>query len=101
MEKKIFIESIKKLREVSPKRNFNQSIDLIINLKGIDFKKTDNKIDVFIILPYSKGKPIKICGLVGNELSSQSKAVFDNTITNEEFQKYNNRRVWSSARRNL
>lgn len=93
MDKKIFTESIKKLKEISPKRKFTQSIDLIINLKGIDLKKPEQKVDLFVILPYSKGKQVKVCALVGNELASQAKSLFDKTITNEEFQKYNEKKV--------
>ncbi|MEK6974305.1 MAG: 50S ribosomal protein L1 [Nanoarchaeota archaeon] len=93
MDKKIFTESIKKLKEISPKRKFTQSIDLVINLKGIDLKKPEQKVDLFVILPYSKGKQVKICALVGNELASQAKILFDKTITSEEFQKYNEKKV--------
>ncbi|MBI2670498.1 50S ribosomal protein L1 [Candidatus Woesearchaeota archaeon] len=93
MDKSAFLNSIKKLKEVSPKREFTQSIDLIVNLKAIDLKKPEHKVDIFITLPYSKGKPVKICGLVGNELATQSKTVLDKTITNEEFKKYNEKKT--------
>jgi len=49
------LESIKKVRE-SKKRNFNQIFDLIINLKEIDLKKTENKIDEHFTLPKGTGK---------------------------------------------
>jgi large subunit ribosomal protein L1 len=49
------LESIKKVRE-SKKRNFNQTFDLIINLKEIDLKKAQNKIDEHFILPKGTGK---------------------------------------------
>ena len=38
MEKNEVIEALKRAKD-SQKRNFSQSIDLIINLKGIDLKK--------------------------------------------------------------
>jgi len=53
------LESIKKARE-SKKRNFNQSFDLIINLKEIDLKKTENKIDEHFILPRGTGKEASV-----------------------------------------
>jgi large subunit ribosomal protein L1 len=53
------LESIKKVREVK-KRNFNQTFDLIINLKEIDLKKTENKIDENFILPKGTGKEVSI-----------------------------------------
>jgi len=53
------LESIKKVRE-SKKRNFNQTFDLIINLKEIDLKKSENKIDEHFILPKGTGKEASI-----------------------------------------
>ena len=53
------LESIKKVRE-SKKRNFNQIFDLIINLKEIDLKKTENKIDEHFTLPKGTGKVASI-----------------------------------------
>lgn len=92
MDKKHFLESIKKLKEISPKKNFTQSIDLIINLKDIDLKKPEQKIDLFHILPHTRGKLVKICGLVGSELATQSRATFDKTVTNDEFSKYSEKK---------
>ncbi len=56
-EYQIFIENIKKTREIK-KRNFNQTFDLIINLKELDLKKTENKIDDNFILPKGTGKEV-------------------------------------------
>lgn len=53
------LENIKKVRE-SKKRSFNQTFDLIINLKEIDLKKTENKIDEYFILPKGTGKEASI-----------------------------------------
>jgi len=39
-------------------------------------------------LHYSKGKNIRVCGLVGPELLEQSKKAFDTTINVDEFERY-------------
>ena len=44
----------------SSKRNFVQSIDLIISLKGIDLKKSESKFSEDIILPHGKGKDAEV-----------------------------------------
>ena len=54
------IEKIKELRENSKKRNFNQTFDLIVNLRGIDLKKPENRINEILELPYGSGKDVKI-----------------------------------------
>ena len=79
---KIALEEVKK---VSPKRNFKQSYDIIINLRDYDIKRTENHVDFFATLHYPRGKPVKICGFVGPELKDQSKKSFDKTIITEEF----------------
>lgn len=47
------------------KRKFKQSLDLVINLRGLDFNKPDSKIDLKILLPEGRGKAIKI-GVFGD-----------------------------------
>lgn len=51
---------IKELKEKSKKRNFPQTFDLIINLKELDLKKPESKINEEIVLPYGKGKESKV-----------------------------------------
>lgn len=52
-------EALKELE--NKKRNFEQTYDLIINLKNIDLSKPENKIKKEIVLPHGKGKPSKVC----------------------------------------
>ena len=47
MEKETIKKTLKIIKENSNKRNFKQSFDLVFNLKDIDLKKQDNKVDVF------------------------------------------------------
>ena len=54
------LEAIKKAREVSKKRNFEQSFDLIVNLRAIDTKKPENRINEVVELPYGIGKDVEI-----------------------------------------
>lgn len=54
------VERIKEVKEKSKKRNFSQRYDLIINLKDLDLKKTENKIDEFFVLPKSSGKEASV-----------------------------------------
>jgi len=50
------LEKIKELKEKSKKRNFLQRYDLIVNLKELDLKKTENKINEILVLPKGTGK---------------------------------------------
>lgn len=88
MEKKDILEALKSLREASVKRNFSQSVDLILNVKGIDVKKETEKIDHFITLPFERGKKVKICALVDKQLEKNAKENCDYVILSEEFPRY-------------
>ena len=72
-------EALDKLREESKKRNFEQTVDLVVNLKGIDIRK-DN-VNAVITIPH-KVKEKKVCGF----LTQKNDLV--KTITKPEFQKY-------------
>jgi large subunit ribosomal protein L1 len=74
-ELKKVIEELRKEK----KRNFNQTIDLIVNLKGVDVRKTN--VSFVAEIPY-KIKEKKVCGFL-NEKNS-----LIDTITKQEFPKY-------------
>ena len=85
MEKKDILDAIKQLKKDSPKRNFSQSYDFLVKLQNFDPKKNENKIDVFVTLPYSLGRKQTVCGLVGGTLYNDAKASCDHTIGQEDF----------------
>lgn len=89
MNRQAILESIKKIKEISKKRKFPQSIDLIVNLTQLDLKDPSQKVDLFITLTHNKGKIPKICALVGSELESKAK-IFDKIIAKDEFLNYQN-----------
>lgn len=92
MDKAQLEKTLKFVKDNSSKRNFNQSIDLIINLKDIDLKKQDNRVDIFAQLHFERGKKVKLCGLVGPELLEQAKATFDTVISVDDFSDYTDKK---------
>lgn len=54
------LSAIKQLREKGKKRNFSQSIDLVVSLKEIDLKKTENKFSDEVVLPHGRGKEANV-----------------------------------------
>ena len=92
MDKEQIQSALAKAKDISEKRNFRQSYDLIINLKGIDPKKQEHQIDAFVTLPHSRGKKVKVCALIGPELEQHAKEIFDFTIMSDDFQKYKDKK---------
>jgi len=88
MDQKKVLSALKEAREQSKKRNFKQRIDLIFNLKGLDLKKAEHQVDIFVPLAHNTGKKTKICALIGPELLEEAKANCDMFILVDDFPKY-------------
>ena len=71
-----FLKAIEKLRKTDKKRNFDQTIDLIVNLKNFNVKK--DSFTAFVQVP-NKVKEKKVAGF----FEKKSEAI--DTITKEEF----------------
>jgi large subunit ribosomal protein L1 len=97
IEKTKILEAIKKARE-GKKRNFSQTFELIINLKDIEIKKEEEKIDEFVELPAGRGKSAKICAFVGPELKDAAKKTCDFYVLSEDFDSFDKRKIRKLAR---
>jgi len=73
LETKALIESIKEAKSKAEKRKFVQSVELVINLRDIDMKKPESKIQELIELPYPVGKQSKVCVIASGELAMKAK----------------------------
>ncbi len=87
-DKEAFLKALKELREKSKKRNFDQSVDLVVTLKSLDLKKANNRREFFVVLPKPLSKTVKICALVGPETYEDAKKYCDTVILADDFDKY-------------
>lgn len=85
MDQKLILNALSKARELGQGKKFKQTFDLLINLKNLDLKRPEDKVDVFVQLPHGKGKTVKVCALVDESLVLEAKKVFDHTIEVKEF----------------
>ncbi len=88
MDKATVEKALKELKQSSNKRNFKQSVDLVINLKDLDLKKPEQQVDYYMALEHIGSKPLKICALVGPELIDEAKKSCDKAIQQSEFDHY-------------
>jgi large subunit ribosomal protein L1 len=74
LDQKAIINAIKEAKEKSTKRKFTQSVELILNLKDIDMKSSEGRIQERIELPHSiSEKPNTICVIATGELALKAK----------------------------
>ena len=78
------IDMIKKARERTEKKKFNQSVELIITLKDIDVKK-GFALNEVVNLPHPASKKASVCVVGGGDLTLRArKADADRVIEAEE-----------------
>ena len=53
-------EAVIRALETAPSRNFRESVDLAINLKGLDLRDPTNRVDETVVLPSGTGRETKI-----------------------------------------
>ncbi len=93
MDNKEIIQAIKTARGNSKERKFSESIDLVINLKGLNLKKEDEKILAFIQLPHQRGKKVKVTALVDQALITKAKAGCDGFVLLEDFKNLTKKQI--------
>ncbi len=80
------LEGVKKALEEAPDRNFEESVDLAINLRDIDLSQPGNRIDEEIVLPNGRGREIKVGFFGTGEMAHQAKDVADTVVEKDEIE---------------
>ena len=77
---KSILDAIKETKDKSKKRNFAQSVELVINLQDVDPKKSESKIQELLELPHPAGKESKICVIATGEMALKAKKAGANLV---------------------
>ncbi len=79
-----FQEAVEQAIEEDEERNFTQSIDLIINFKGMDLSDPENRFNEDFKLPYQADDEVKI-GIIGDTLINNTDEA-DREVTQDELE---------------
>ncbi len=90
MDKKKLVDAISRALEEKGKKKFKQSVELIINMRGIDFAKSENRLNLDIVLPKGKGgKELKSAVFAeGSTADDAKRAGADLIITPDQIPSY-------------
>jgi large subunit ribosomal protein L1 len=81
LEKKNLLDAVKEAKEKSGQKKFDQTVDLILDIKEIDMKAPEGKIQEVVELPHGSAKPNKICVVASGETALKARrANADNVI---------------------
>jgi large subunit ribosomal protein L1 len=92
MEKTHALKTLQEAKAAGPQRKFAQSVDLVINLKDLDFKKPDNHVDFYVTLPREHGRKIRVCAFAGPELRDEAAQHCDTVISVDDFDQFKDKK---------
>lgn len=84
MVEESILNTVERLFEESPQRNFAESVDLAINLKNLDMSQPKYRVDEEIYLPNGLGKDLKIAVFAKGEVGLQAKEAGSDYVFTEE-----------------
>jgi large subunit ribosomal protein L1 len=73
LDKKTLLDAVKEAKAKSGQKKFNQTIELILDIKEIDMKAPEGKIRQIVELPHATAKPNKICVIASGELALKAR----------------------------
>ena len=73
LDNKTLLNAVKEAKEKSGQKKFNQTIDFILNIKEIDMKAPEGKIQEIVELPHTTAKPNKICAVASGETALKAR----------------------------
>ena len=81
LDKKTLLDAVKEAKEKSGKKKFTQTVDMIMDIKEIDMKAPEGKIQEVVELPHAPAKLNKICVVASGELALKARrANADNVV---------------------
>ena len=94
-----FLGKIKEARSKARPRKFVQTWDLSVNIKNIDLKKPENRINAEFVLPEGRGKDLKVA-VIADTLAAEARKIADLVIAKEEIEEIarNRKRLKSIAK---
>ncbi len=99
VDEALFEKSLKEAIELARKRNFKESVDLIVVLKDIDLKGPEGRIREIVELPHPPKKEVKICVVADGGTALQAKKLGLTVITRDELQQMDKKAAKKLAKR--
>jgi large subunit ribosomal protein L1 len=73
LDKKTLLDAVKEAKTKSGEKKFTQSVELILDIKEIDMKSPEGRIQQVVELPHPTGKPNKVLVVASGELALKAK----------------------------
>lgn len=98
MKKEEVLEALTKMRDAAKKRKFQQSVDLTINFKGIDFKKAENRLDLEVKMPHGSAKKTNsIAFIKDKDFAKQLEGLVSRIVMDQDISRLSKKEVQEIA----
>ena len=84
ISKENVLKAVQEMKKSSPKRNFKQSVELIVSLRDFEVKKSESRITETMELPNPLEKPVKGCVIATGDLAVRAKAAGADLVLGRE-----------------
>ncbi len=86
MATKATLNAVTKALDRAKSRNFEESVEVAINLKDVDMSVPKNRIEEEVLLPHGRGKGVKVGVFATGELAVKARNVADLVIPPEDIE---------------
>ena len=86
LDEKAIIEALREMRARTKKRNFRQSVELLVSLRDIDLRKPENRIRELVELPNGLGKEARVCVIASGDAALRARRAGLDVLDREELE---------------
>ena len=69
------------------RRNFTQSMELVVKIRDVDLKRPENRFNELVELPNPHGKNVKICVIASGQMAVEAKKLADRVLQKEDLER--------------
>jgi len=73
IDEEAILEALREMRAKTRKRNFKQSVELLVSLRDVDLRKPENRIRELVELPHGLGKEARVCVIASGDAALRAK----------------------------
>ena len=99
VDEALFEKSLREAIQLARKRNFKESVDMVVVLRDINLKGPEGRIREVVELPHPPKKEVKICVVADGDVALQAKKMGLTVITREELQQMDKKAAKKLAKR--
>jgi len=86
IDEEAIIEALKEMRARTKKRNFRQSVELLVSLRDIDLRRPENRIRELVELPNGLGKEARVCVIASGDAALRARRAGLDVLDREELE---------------